>query len=451
MPSSTGTAPPERLVPLPRAMNGTPRRVTEPDRRRPLPAATRRARRPAAARETSSGRRIRTGPARPGCVSRRSAGTIRARCAEQGVWLHSGANHYKLSAPAAHARAMRQAERDGLDADLIPRQRRPVDRLRGAPDRRAAGRPRVPPSPRARRGAVSGSRRRWPSPIGIFGMPARSPSRRPATAPRTACCRSAGSCSTSSSCISSPPMRACSRCCATASPRVTRDRRLQLLLVAFCFGAFFEGASGFGTPVAITGAMLIGLGFTPLAASGLSLIANTAPVAFGALGTPIIALQGVTQSRSLRAERDGRPAAAVLLGDRPVLADLGVCRRAAACWRVAGDARRGRLVRRAAVPRLELPRPVAGRHRRRGRARSARSSSSCVSGSRGTVAARRARRSAERCDAERRVTAVARGHARVDAVADPERARLPVGHPAGAGAGWTASRSSAFRCPGSTT
>lgn len=76
--------------------------------------------------------------------------------------------------------------------------------------------------------------------------------------------------------------------------RVTRDRRLQLLLVAFSFGAFFEGASGFGTPVAVTGAMLIGLGFSPLAASGLSLIANTAPVAYGALGTPIIALQGVT-------------------------------------------------------------------------------------------------------------------------------------------------------------
>jgi lactate permease len=75
---------------------------------------------------------------------------------------------------------------------------------------------------------------------------------------------------------------------------VTRDCRLQLLLVAFCFGAFFEGASGFGTPVAVTGAILIGLGFSPLLASGLSLIANTAPVAFGALGTPIIALQSVT-------------------------------------------------------------------------------------------------------------------------------------------------------------
>jgi lactate permease len=67
---------------------------------------------------------------------------------------------------------------------------------------------------------------------------------------------------------------------------VTADRRLQLLLIAFSFGAFFEGASGFGTPVAVTGAILIGLGFSPLAASGLSLIANTAPVAYGALGTP---------------------------------------------------------------------------------------------------------------------------------------------------------------------
>jgi lactate permease len=75
---------------------------------------------------------------------------------------------------------------------------------------------------------------------------------------------------------------------------VTDDSRLQLLLIAFCFGAFFEGAAGFGTPVAVTGAMLIGLGFTRLQASGLSLIANTAPVAFGALGTPLITLAGVT-------------------------------------------------------------------------------------------------------------------------------------------------------------
>ncbi|WP_197277244.1 L-lactate permease [Sphingomonas profundi] len=75
---------------------------------------------------------------------------------------------------------------------------------------------------------------------------------------------------------------------------ITDDSRLQLLLIAFCFGAFFEGAAGFGAPVAVTGAMLIGLGFTRLQASGLSLIANTAPVAFGALGTPLVTLAGVT-------------------------------------------------------------------------------------------------------------------------------------------------------------
>jgi lactate permease len=75
---------------------------------------------------------------------------------------------------------------------------------------------------------------------------------------------------------------------------ITQDRRLQLVLIAFAFGAFFEGAAGFGTPVAVTAAILIGLGFKPLQASGLSLIANTAPVAFGALGTPLVALQGVS-------------------------------------------------------------------------------------------------------------------------------------------------------------
>ena len=75
---------------------------------------------------------------------------------------------------------------------------------------------------------------------------------------------------------------------------IAPDPRIQIILIAFSFGAFFEGAAGFGTPVAITAAILIQLGFKPLAASGLSLIANTAPVAFGALGTPIIALSAVT-------------------------------------------------------------------------------------------------------------------------------------------------------------
>jgi lactate permease len=75
---------------------------------------------------------------------------------------------------------------------------------------------------------------------------------------------------------------------------VGSDRRVQALLIAFCFGAFIEGAAGFGTPVAISAAMLIGLGFRPLEAAGLALIANTAPVAFGALGIPVITLSTVT-------------------------------------------------------------------------------------------------------------------------------------------------------------
>jgi lactate permease len=76
--------------------------------------------------------------------------------------------------------------------------------------------------------------------------------------------------------------------------RLSKDRRIQALLVAFSFGAFIEGASGFGTPVAICSALLMGLGFTPLYAAALSLIANTAPVAFGAIGTPILTLGAVT-------------------------------------------------------------------------------------------------------------------------------------------------------------
>src|SRR4030081_2386135 len=78
---------------------------------------------------------------------------------------------------------------------------------------------------------------------------------------------------------------------------VTTDRRLQLLLIAFPFRPFFEGSSGFGTPVAITGAVLIGLGFSPLAASGLSLIANTAPVAYGALGPRRLSVASQFSSR----------------------------------------------------------------------------------------------------------------------------------------------------------
>lgn len=75
---------------------------------------------------------------------------------------------------------------------------------------------------------------------------------------------------------------------------ITEDRRIQALLIAFSFGAFLEGAAGFGAPVAITAALLVGLGFKPLQAAGLCLIANTAPVAFGAIGVPITVMEGIT-------------------------------------------------------------------------------------------------------------------------------------------------------------
>ncbi len=75
---------------------------------------------------------------------------------------------------------------------------------------------------------------------------------------------------------------------------ITSDRRLQLLLVAFCFGAFIEGCAGFGSPVAIAGAFMIGLGFKPFHSAALNLIANTAPVAWGAIGTPVHMLTTVT-------------------------------------------------------------------------------------------------------------------------------------------------------------
>ncbi len=80
--------------------------------------------------------------------------------------------------------------------------------------------------------------------------------------------------------------------------RITPDRRLQVLLVAFCFGAFIEGAAGFGAPVAIAGAFMIGLGFKPFHAAALNLIANTAPVAWGAIGTPVHTLAAATLCRN---------------------------------------------------------------------------------------------------------------------------------------------------------
>ena len=75
---------------------------------------------------------------------------------------------------------------------------------------------------------------------------------------------------------------------------LTDDRRLQALLIAFAFGAFIEGAAGFGTPVAVAAAMLAGLGFSPFYAAGICLLANTAPVAFGSIGIPVVTLAGIT-------------------------------------------------------------------------------------------------------------------------------------------------------------
>ena len=150
---------------------------------------------------------------------------------------------------------------------------------------------------------------------------------------------------------------------------ITNDRRLQLVLIAFCFGAFFEGAAGGGTPVAVTGAILIGLGFHPLAASGLSLIANTAPVAYGGLGNADHRPASVTQPDNPRLSahpvRHGGTAAAVLFRDCPDLAGANVLRLAPHGGSLAGDAGRGLVFCNSAIPDFELPRPVAGGHARR--------------------------------------------------------------------------------------
>ena len=141
---------------------------------------------------------------------------------------------------------------------------------------------------------------------------------------------------------------------------ITQDRRLQLLLIAFSFGAFFEGAAGFGTPVAVTAALLIGLGFRPLQASGLSLIANTAPVAYGALGTPIIALAGVTGFSEITLGAMAGRILAVVLCAGAVLVDLGVCRILRDDRDLACRSRGRSFVRHFAVLHFQPSRTVAG-------------------------------------------------------------------------------------------
>src|SRR5262249_53104314 len=96
------------------------------------------------------------------------------------------------------------------------------------------------------------------------------------------------------------------------------DRRIQALLIAFSFGAFVEGAAGFGTPVAISAALMMGAGFKPLYAAGLALLANTSPVAFGALGTPILTLETVTGIDALTLSAMAGGQLPVVLPVRPV-------------------------------------------------------------------------------------------------------------------------------------
>ena len=142
---------------------------------------------------------------------------------------------------------------------------------------------------------------------------------------------------------------------------IAPDPRIQLILIAFAFGSFLEGVAGFGAPVAITAAILVQLRFKPLEACALALIANTAPVAFGAVGIPILTLEQVAGLDSQPGQHDGGPAAADLFGPDPLL-DRGDFRR------LAGHA--GHLARRphgrtrlcrAAIPRFQLPRPLACR------------------------------------------------------------------------------------------
>src|ERR1700704_4133616 len=152
--------------------------------------------------------------------------------------------------------------------------------------------------------------------------------------------------------------------------RLTTDRRLQTLLIAFSFGALLEGIAGFGAPVAITASILASLGFEPVSAAVLALLANTAPVAFGSIGIPIGTLGGLVapilghKDPPPRPLREGRPSAATVLDPDPRLSDRRARRLEAHARDPAGRAGHRHLVRDRAVPRLELHRPRADRHPR---------------------------------------------------------------------------------------
>ncbi len=154
--------------------------------------------------------------------------------------------------------------------------------------------------------------------------------------------------------------------------KVSPDQRIQAIIIAFCFGALLEALAGFGTPVAITVVMLMALGFQPVKAAAVALIANTAPVAFGALATPIVTLATVSSGASndpgLTVDTlgvDGRPADPDPRRDRA--ADPGLRRRRPARRQADLAARAGlrRRVRPRAVRRRQLHLRAAGRHRRR--------------------------------------------------------------------------------------
>ena len=192
---------------------------------------------------------------------------------------------------------------------------------------------------------------------------ARPAGRRPSpTARRSACSPSAG--------WSSPPS------CSTASrvesgkfeilkdsiANLTGDRRLQALLIAFAFGAFIEGAAGFGTPVAVAGAMLAGLGFTPFYAAAICLLANTAPVAFGSIAIPITTLAVTTGLPLDRLSAGvGRICAPVSLFV-PGLSDSGDGRLERPARRLPGGRRVRHRLRRHAVRRFQLRRPATHRY-----------------------------------------------------------------------------------------
>ena len=143
---------------------------------------------------------------------------------------------------------------------------------------------------------------------------------------------------------------------------LTDDRRLQAMFIAFSFGAFIEGAAGFGAPVAISGAMLAGLGFDPFYAAGICLLANTAPVAFGSIGIPVTTLAGVTGLPVLAlSAMIGRLCAmiSVIIPGYLIVVMAGSGPRARGA---AGDPRLRPVVRRNAVLRVELHRTRADRY-----------------------------------------------------------------------------------------